>query len=203
MEDIYLKILIDNIILKTIKFNDALFAIEIKNSKSGVGFTLSGGYPCFWWALSDLSGCHLGRIYRRHEEKDTRVRDTLSFLEHLARSSRLFTPEFPAYFLFITTGFIFMFGFLCSQRRIKIRISKKKKLSGKNDDQLTWHADTPKCSGIIKTGTVVLTGMRLALVDICFTSWSRESLGTVAGKRTRCIHADSIVLARRTCNYKK
>lgn len=62
----------------------------------------------------------------------------------------------------------------------------------------SWHAHTPESTRIIQAASVVMAGMRFALVHVRLTPRTSESLGTVAGKRSGRIHADSIVLTRRS-----
>lgn len=63
---------------------------------------------------------------------------------------------------------------------------------------LTRHADASESPGIVQTGSVVVTRMRLALVDVCLASGTGESLRAIARKTTRSVDANSVVLARRS-----
>lgn len=64
---------------------------------------------------------------------------------------------------------------------------------------LTGHADASKGPRIVQAGTVVLTGMGLALVYVRLASWTGESLGAIAREGPGCVHADTVVLAGRAC----
>lgn len=66
--------------------------------------------------------------------------------------------------------------------------------------KLTWHTDTSEGARIVQTGTVVLTRVRLTLVDVGLTARTGEPLGAVAHERTRRVDADTVVFARRSCN---
>lgn len=65
---------------------------------------------------------------------------------------------------------------------------------------LTRHADAAEGSRVVETGAIVLTGMGFALVHVRFASRPRESLRTVAGERAGRVHANTVVLARGSCN---
>lgn len=62
---------------------------------------------------------------------------------------------------------------------------------------LTWHAYASKCARIVEAAAIVLARMAFALVDIRFAPRPRESLRTVARKRTGRVDALAVVLARR------
>lgn len=66
------------------------------------------------------------------------------------------------------------------------------------EKELTGHADATKRSRIVQTGTVILTRVGLALVHVRLASRSCESLRAVTSKGAGRIHANSVVLARRT-----
>lgn len=64
---------------------------------------------------------------------------------------------------------------------------------------VTWHADATEGPRVIKTGAVVLARVTFALVHVSLTPRSCEALRAVAGKWAWGVHADSIVLAWRSC----
>lgn len=45
---------------------------------------------------------------------------------------------------------------------------------------LTWHANAVKTTNLIKTGGIVLTWVRLALVHVHFTAWPLIALEALA-----------------------
>lgn len=62
---------------------------------------------------------------------------------------------------------------------------------------LTRHANTAEGAWIVQAGAIILARVRLTLIHIGLTAWSRETLRAVAGKRARCVHAVPIMFAWR------
>lgn len=59
--------------------------------------------------------------------------------------------------------------------------------------QQTWHANASEGSWVVQAASFILTRMGFALVDVCLASWSGEALTTVAGERSRDVHADTVM----------
>lgn len=70
-------------------------------------------------------------------------------------------------------------------------------------DVLTRHADTSESPRIVQAGTVVLAGMRLALVHVRLASRPGESLRAIAREGPGGVHTDPVVLAGRACKKEK
>ena len=62
----------------------------------------------------------------------------------------------------------------------------------------TRHADAAEGAAFIEAGAVILAGIRIALVDVDLAARSREAPRAVALERSRRIHAEAVVLARRS-----
>ena len=59
---------------------------------------------------------------------------------------------------------------------------------------LTRHTDTPVSPSLIDAGTLILAGIRLALVDIAFASPTLEPVGAVAPVGPRSVDTLAAVL---------
>lgn len=68
-----------------------------------------------------------------------------------------------------------------------------------NDKTLTRHAHASESARVVQAGAIVPARVALTLVHVGLAARASEADRTVARERPGRVHADTVVLARRTC----
>ena len=74
---------------------------------------------------------------------------------------------------------------------------KQEKIA-KNSQRLTGHAKATIATALVNACTLILAGIRLAFVDVCFATRTTEPGGAIAAIRSRDVDTDTFVLTRRS-----